>query len=267
MPSTYATDANMGYTPDITSGTVTCQVSYINNTAVTARNAASSALDDLDPNFIHVDCDIGGQLKFTTEGVNQGVIQLLHTIDSTPLNSVISDTSNVRDKNGTDIPGKNLHMEILRDMYESTTTTTRPSESAITASFTDTSITTFQTTLYQAIKDSINEYVTSRVMFAGSSFQPILYAKTDGTMHYGDTASYNNTFSIVDGEQHGRMFLLNVLNSCSTSISPHVSNTSNPTKSLIDVMGDGYMLLGLTLTTTGGFHNTHTKYAVGLRIV
>ena len=267
MPSTHATDTNMGYAPDITSGSVTCQVSYIDNTAVTTLDDSATALSDTDPHFIHVDCGIGGQLKFTkTFGVsNQGTIELIHDIDADPVVSDIDSTSNMRNNVGTSLTDATLHMEILRDMYESIS---RPTESAITTSFTDTSLMTFRTTLYQAIKDSINAYITSRVMFAGGSFQPLVYAKySGGNMSYGDTDTHNSTFSVMDGEQHGRMFLLNVINSCSTSISTHVTDTSNPTESLTDVMGDGYMLLGLTLTTTGGFNNTHTKYVVGLRIV
>jgi hypothetical protein len=165
-----------------------------------------------------------------------------------------------------------LHMEVLRDMYESDTT--RPSETALNASFTDASIETFRDTLYRAITDSVSTYVKSRFKNSidDEPIQPQLDAfdNTTGPIMYGDTADLKDEFSVNDGEQHGRMFLMNVLNACPVgNIRTLIGNNADPTVALSDstVLAGGHMLFGLKVTTTGGFHNTHTKYAVGVTFV
>jgi len=101
------------------------------------------------------------------------------------------------------------------------------------------------------------------------SFEPMVYAESDGSsVSYGDTVDCDDTFSIDDGKQHGRMFLLNVLKSCTeATIKTGVEDATASSLELDDsgMFGsDKYMLLGLTVNTTDGFHDTHTKYGVGL---
>ena len=274
MPSTHATSGNISH-PSFTSGPVTCEVTFNTNTDVTTLDTAANALSDSDPHFVRVVCDLGGKLNFQSVGMTtgQGTITFSHDADINDIFSSIVTGSNMRKKDGMELTTPHsLHMEVLRDMYESGTT--RPSETAITASFTDTSIETFRDTLYQAINDSVSTYVKSRFRLNGTStgtpIQPMLCAFADATgpIDYGDTHDRNATFGVDDGQQHGRMFLLNVLRACSVgNIRTLVRDNGDPTKYLNDtaVMGtNDHMLFGLKVTTTGGFHNTHTKYAVGV---
>lgn len=270
MPSAHATATNVQKTDIDTFSGVTCSVEYI-------TDASANALAD--KKFVEAECDMSGNFTFHHPGITHyDVIQLVGT---KPIKVCNVDTleDNLRDGTGSHTT-TTLHMEILRDMYD--TGTVRPSIDAITASFTDASITTFRATLYGAINHTLKSYVNSRFIDAsGNQFIPKIMAKIDGeTIDYGNTNDYKGfKYSVEDGPdpdgtEHGHMFLINLLNTCNQSSSKedkgvkfYISQTNHVTIPITDLIGSRRMVMGLKVTTTGGFHNTHTNYAVGVNFV
>jgi hypothetical protein len=270
--SSFATSDNIIH-PSFNNGVLDCEVTFATTDTVNTR---LSLINDNDPYFVHTVCDIGGKLQFNPTFGMTGYGYVIFSYD-TPVNDISSNiaiTNNMWKKNGTTLTGKTLHMEILCDMYE--TGTTRPSEAAINASFTTASIETFRDTLYQAINDTVIRYIKTRFKengtITGTIFEPVIHTKIPSSgsgVIYDDTSAFDSSFNMIDGKQHGRMFLLNVLNSCPVSnLRTFFSNTTSKTRYLTDTDIDvGHMVFGLKVTTSGGFKNTHENYAVGVTFI
>lgn len=260
MPSSHATTTNISQTIS-DHGSVSCEVVHI-------TDASANALSD--NKFIHVECDMGGNFYFDHGSTtHQDRIKLQDT-NADKLCTIDMSANNLRNSNGGSLtPPTSLHMEILRDMYESSA---RPTTSAITASFTDTSITVFRNTLYGAIKHALDMYIASRFKDgSNNAFTPTIRVKTDGSsIEYGNDDTHNG-FQYTggddpDGTEHGHMFLINLLKTCNQSgLKEEISRTSDATIPIATLLGSGHMVVGLKVTTTGGFKNDHTNYAVGIR--
>lgn len=254
MPSDHANAENTAKTDISDHGSVTCSVDYTGNTTTFSTKS-----------FIHVECNMGGKFHFEHPGpVHHDVISLQDTNGNKKC-TIDTMGNNLRNSDGSDATST-LHMEVLRDMYESSA---RPSESAITASFTDTSIETFRDTLYGAIKHALEQYIESRFENAAGTFIPVIMAKIDGsTIKFGNDSDYNG-FNYAgdpdpDGTEHGHMFLINLLNTCNQNkLKEKITNTHDENVPIATLTGASHMVMGLRVTTTGGFKNDHL-YAVGV---
>jgi hypothetical protein len=250
MPSAHANTSNTSQSIDkyVEHGTVSCSVEYI-------TDASANALADI--SFVEVECAMGGNFVFTYPGTLHHDVIKLEGTNADKVCTVKASGNNLRDGVGTDA-NTTLHMEILRDMYD--TGAVRPTATAINASFTGTSITTFRTTLYGAINHALKSYIESRFEDASNNqFTPTIEAKTNGT-----TIAYEID---PDGTEHGHMFLINLLNTSNqTMLLKKISNSRNESISVATLVGGRRMVMGLKVTTTGGFRNQH-EYAVGVNFV
>lgn len=232
---------------------VTCSVDYI--TDASANALASSK-------FMYVTYDLSGSLTFTHENETTDVVSL-NGVNTTKI-CTIDVSENMRDSDGSISTA--LHMEILQDMYNSgSTSSTRPTKSDIMSVFTETSVDTFQTILYGAIKHAIEEYIESRFVESvegGETITPrVKVEKGESVVTYGFVDDAN------PDHEHSDMFLVNLLNTCDQSdVMDKITSTVSgapETVPVTTISNNSCMVVGLKVTSTGGFKNEHL-YAVGI---
>jgi hypothetical protein len=254
MPSDHATATNVQKTDIEDLSDVTCSVEYTSDTTTFSTNK-----------FVHVDCALGGNFEITSDGVI--------TLSGTPVTKTCTIGNNLLDSSGnTPSPPTTLHMELLCDMYHHTGA--RPIPDTIRSTFTAASIETFRSTLYGAIKHALESYIESRFFkdVSTNTFAPTIEAAIDGTtINYGNDNThtgfkYTGGTADPDGTEHGHMFLINMLNTRNQSaLISNISSPTGPVATATFLSDASHMVMGLKVTTTGGFTNVHTNYAVGVK--